>query len=148
MTKVNANKVNYPLIKLGVDEYDNTVYLEPPSWDCDWYWGFGYLETKDSHYHLSSLFEKTDLKKGIDIHFKKFLITDNTDKWKFAEIVRTIYHLREIAELYYIGGSNYKSINEQVEIVQNKEEWYRINYEVIPKLFKLMYDLLDKHNKK
>lgn len=30
---------------IGINEYDEKVFLEEPSWDCGWYWGFGYLET-------------------------------------------------------------------------------------------------------
>ena len=29
---------------IGVDLNDEKVFLEAPSWDCGWYWGFGYLE--------------------------------------------------------------------------------------------------------
>ena len=25
---------------------NESIYLSPPSWDCNWYWGFGYLGKK------------------------------------------------------------------------------------------------------
>ena len=30
---------------LGKDDQGIQYWLESPSWDCDWYWGFGYVET-------------------------------------------------------------------------------------------------------
>lgn len=30
---------------IGINEDGEKVFLEEPSWDCGWYWGFGYLET-------------------------------------------------------------------------------------------------------
>lgn len=47
---------------LGIDQEGNKVYLESPSRDCDWYRGFGYVETYTkvgtfvSHQHFDSLF--------------------------------------------------------------------------------------------
>ena len=53
---------------LGTDQNGRKLFLVAPSWDCGWYWGFGYIETytnnrhpersKDiaSHNHFDSLF--------------------------------------------------------------------------------------------
>ena len=30
---------------IGEDSDGIKHWLEEPSWDCDWYWGFGYIET-------------------------------------------------------------------------------------------------------
>jgi len=30
---------------LGKDDEGTLYWLEAPSWDCGWYWGFGYIET-------------------------------------------------------------------------------------------------------
>lgn len=37
------NTEDYYLI--GRDKNGKRVWLEKPSWDCGWYWGFGYLQT-------------------------------------------------------------------------------------------------------
>ena len=37
------NTEDYYLI--GKDNTGERVWLEKPSWDCGWYWGFGYLQT-------------------------------------------------------------------------------------------------------
>ena len=39
---------------LGTDEYGIKYWLESESWDCNWYWGFGYLGNKNCHYHLKN----------------------------------------------------------------------------------------------
>jgi hypothetical protein len=31
--------------------YNQKVYLTGFSWDCQWYWGGGYIRTKDIHTH-------------------------------------------------------------------------------------------------
>lgn len=32
---------------LGIDEYEQEYWLKESSWDCNWYWGFGYIFTFD-----------------------------------------------------------------------------------------------------
>ena len=70
-TKINKNKshaFNKDIYLLGSDSDGIKYWLEAPSWDCDRYWGFGYVETytnnenpslsKDikSHSHIESSF--------------------------------------------------------------------------------------------
>jgi hypothetical protein len=45
---------NYEKILLGYNN-NEPIYLSPPSWDCGWYWGFGYLGNKNCHYHVDGL---------------------------------------------------------------------------------------------
>lgn len=46
--------------KFGTRKEDGQlIMLRAPSWDCEWYWGFGYLGNKNEHYHLSSYQEKS-----------------------------------------------------------------------------------------
>ncbi len=139
-------KVNYPRIRLGENIFNEGVYLEPPSWDCDWYWGFGYLETKNQHYHLSNLSKVENLKDAFNNHFKNFIVTDEQDKWKLAELIETIYSLRKTAEVYYRGGSHLTFIEEESKIVKDEKQYFKLNYEVIPKLFKMMYNILEKYH--
>jgi hypothetical protein len=55
---------------LGTDENGIRYWLEAASWDCGWYWGFGYIETYknnqtpskaqdfDSHEHANNFLSK------------------------------------------------------------------------------------------
>ena len=54
------------LQKIQLGTVDNeSIFLSPPSWDCGWYWGFGYLDNKNCHYHLSELSKDYNLFDGI-----------------------------------------------------------------------------------
>lgn len=80
MKKRKSRAFGKDVYLLGKDEYDDLVWLEHPSWDCNWYWGFGYVErytnTKDPskskditcHTHIDSEFkieDVIDLNKGL-----------------------------------------------------------------------------------
>lgn len=119
----------------GIRKADKVrIYLTAPSWDCGWYWGFGYLGNKYEHYHLSSYQQRNinmydalladyDLAEGI----KKNL-------WKFCELVTTAYTLKKTAEVLGRGGSHYTT-NPVADIIKNGEEVERINKAVLPEIF-------------
>jgi len=98
---------------LGVDTEGQNVWLEAPSWDCGWYWGFGYVErytnnanpskAKDitSHTHIDSEF-----KKGGKIDMNNGLVETTytkEDGIRLNELFTEFYALKE--------GAN-KHINE------------------------------------
>ena len=127
-------------------------WLEEASWDCGWYWGFGYVETYtnnrnpekakdiDSHQHFDGLF----LKNNIFDSFKEMLIdTPLTDKeiWQLLELMKTFYTLKNNAELYHHGGS-YITNNVLKDILKNEIGENKINKEIMPKLFEEIYKIL------
>ena len=144
----------------GLRNEDNTrIYLSAPSWDCDWYWGFGYLGNKNEHYHLSSYANQTKCITDSEGKFSVFtekrnknmydcLLEDYTlnpriysNLWTFCELSQTAYALKESAEVLQRGGSNY-STNPVKEIIKNPEEVARINNVVLPAIFDHVYSLL------
>jgi hypothetical protein len=50
--------------RLGVTNYGDTVYLSGFSWDCDWYWGGGYLGNRNLHTHFDGCFLKSPDSRG------------------------------------------------------------------------------------
>ena len=135
------------------------IYLSAPSWDCDWYWGFGYLGNKNCHYHVEGLkkigeynhekrtfeYEFVNLYDGIKKHFgDTFIIKNDEDIWKFAELMATFYTLREYSDTICRGGSHY-TLNPIREEIKNEDEYKRINTEVLPSLFNEVYILLKKY---
>jgi hypothetical protein len=114
------------------------IYISAPSWDCGWYWGFGYLGNKDCHYHLSGLNREKNinLKDAIDQHFDKgtSLFCHDALTWTFTELVSTAYQLKETAEVLGRGGSHYTS-NPLTDLITNKDEVERINKIVLPSIF-------------
>ncbi len=151
-------QLKYNKIKLGVVNNEN-IYLSPPSWDCDWYWGFGYIGNKNCHYHIDGLkkietynFEKkvfeyefVNLYDGFKRHFgDSFIVKEDKDIWTLAELFKTFYTLKETAEVLGRGGSHYTK-NPCSLIIMNKEEVKRINEIVLPEIFKEIYAILNKY---
>jgi hypothetical protein len=132
------------------------IYLRAPSWDCEWYWGFGYLGNRDCNYHVDGLkkhewydtekgcwrSESFNLYDGIKKHFGDSLtIKDNKKLWMFCELMVTFYTLKNTAEVLGRGGSHYTS-NPCADIIKNEKEAKRINDKVIPAIFHELYELL------
>ena len=139
---------------LGKDKDDVNYWLEAPSWDCGWYWGFGYVETytnnnhpnkaKDieSHQHFDGLFFNKN-KNGYDAYKDFFAEITVSDKelWQLLELMKTFYCLRETAEVLGRGGSHYTT-NPVSEIIKNTDEVERINNVVLPAIFEKIDELL------
>lgn len=137
----------------GTRKNDNArIYLTAPTWDCGWYWSFGYLGNKNEHYHLESYQKKEhwfELKEGgykhltelrnIDMHSALLADYDlnpllEKQLWKFCELAITAYALKETAEVLGRGGSHYTS-NPCESVIKNTEEVKRINEIVLPAIF-------------
>lgn len=147
----------YPkFTKLGTStELDGDVFIERPSWDCGWYWGFGYLERWnprkgdiDFHTHINSQFSKDKDGRGCnwytgmqDLFDQGDVFENDKQRWKFLEIVKTIYNLKMTAEVLGRGGSHYGN-NPLSEEIKNHDEVRRINDYLIPKLIDEMYKVL------
>mgnify|MGYP003385921337 FL=1 len=114
------------------------IRLSAPSWDCGWYWGFGYLGNKNCHYHLSGLGkgENINFKDALAKHFDAGTSIFKHDglTWTFCELVQTAYSLKETAETLGRGGSHYTT-NPLAELIKNPAEVERINKEVLPAIF-------------
>lgn len=132
---------NYKKILLGEHDGEN-IYLSPPSWNCGWYWGFGYLGNNNCHYHLDGLSKNKNLYDAIKEHFGDTLtIKDDKDIWTFCELIVTFYALKEAAEVLGRGGSHYTT-NPIADKIKNIEEVERINKIVLPALFDEIYKIL------
>ena len=98
---------------MGKNQRGEKVWLETPSWDCDWYWGFGYLTTKNSHTHvygLTSRHEYYDTEKQCYRLSSEYLhniydspkLVETTfteeEGWKLSELFKEFYLLKDMAE--------------------------------------------------
>ena len=153
MKKRKDNAFGKEVYLLGKDENGTNYWLEEASWDCEWYWGFGYVETYtnneypsksgdiESHQHFDGLF----LEKNIFVSFKQLLIeTPLNDKeiWQLLELMQTYYTLRKMSDMLHSGGSNISTDNSLSKELKNKKEYDRINGVLLPKLFKEVYKML------
>lgn len=135
--------ITYKKILLGKVDNEN-IYLSPPSWDCGWYWGFGYLGNRNCHYHIDGLNPKVDLQEAITEHFGSTLKIRVSDVWTFAELMKTFYSLKGAANILGSGSAGYTS-NPVKDIIINKDEVKRINEVVLPAVFESIYSLLERN---
>ena len=116
------------------------IWLTFPTWDCKWYWSFGYLGNINCHFHLNGIDEDKNLydaiKEGFDEVKNEYFGT-----WEFCELVETIYQLKKTAKMYHMGGSNYTT-NPFKGDIQSKVKEDEINEVILPKLFKYLEDKL------
>jgi len=147
----------YSKVLLGKNNNEN-IYLTPPSWNCGWYWGFGYLGNKNCHYHVDGLkkieiynaekgvwkYEFVNLKDGFDRHFEDTFIIRESDRWVFAELFSTFYKLRETAEMLGRGGSHLTT-NPIADLIKNTDEVKRINEVIMPQLFDEIYKVINRN---
>lgn len=145
---------NYSKILIGQNNGEN-IYLSPPSWDCGWYWGFGYLGNRNCHYHVSGLktietynneakvftTKSVNLYDGFIEHFGDTLKVRPSDLWVFVELFSTFYTLKETVEVLGRGGSHYTT-NPVKDLIINSDEVTRINNIVLPQIFEEIYKIL------
>ena len=145
----------YEKVLLGVHNGEK-IYLSPPSWDCGWYWGFGYLGNNNCHYHVDGLkksetynFENKvweykffNLYDGFIEHFGDSLMIRKSNLWEFAELFDTFYKLREIAGVYMRGGSHLTT-NPCKDLIINEDEVKRINEVILPAIFTEIYRIIE-----
>jgi hypothetical protein len=122
------------------------IYLTGPSWDCDWYWGFGYLGNDNEHYHVNYLHQESrkNLYDALVDHFGNSFAIRKSDIWKFAELFKTFYALKETAEVLGRGGSHLTT-NPCAEIIKNPDEVTRINQVVLPAIFEAIYEIIERN---
>lgn len=141
---------------LGKDCNGIKYWLEAPSWDCGWYWRFGYIAT----YHNNRRPEKAF---GIDshqhavgdgflgVHFQiddnKSILSETTftqdEAWLLAELFRQFYLMRSLADWQSRQsglnvcdpGSKGVKINDVLKC--------NINKEILPELMKNITEILE-----
>ena len=132
---------------LGWNHDNQRIYLFAPQWACGWYWSFGNIGNSSLLTHIDCLKDRCNLYDGIKKYFKDFKITDENDIWQFCDLFVTFYQLRETAEVYHRGGSNYSSHPILKDVIINEEERNRINNVILPNIFKEIYNILHKYVK-
>lgn len=137
-------------VLLGINTEGVREWLQPPSWDCSWYWGFGYIQTPHSHSHFSGLVgeqeyydhEKGCFRKGEYIHnvydspeLIETTFTSN-EGWKLSELFKQFYLLQDMAEYTYRTPAGCHITTSPVEQdVEKMKEWHKeINEVMIPKI--------------
>lgn len=154
MEKTKTRAFNKSIYLLGEDKEGVKYWLEEPSWDCGWYWGFGYIETYtnnrrpdlardiNSHQHFDSLFLRGN-KCAHDL-FKEFFKNtplNNNEIWELCDYMMTFYTLRKTAELFRHGYS-WQTERAKIKELENKDQEDLINRQLLPEVFKRIKKLL------
>lgn len=132
---------------LGTDHDGEKVWLLEPSWDCEWYWGLGYVETYnrrysdiDMHTHFDSLFLNKNIFNSFVDYFEETTL-DSKGVWQLLEYMKTLYILQQYAEMLYTGGAHITK-NGCAKLLKNDEERNRINDTLIPEIWVKIAKLL------
>lgn len=138
---------------LGINQEGKKEWLEEPSWDCNWYWGFGYIETYTNnknpeksrdismHTHFDSLFlnKNSNCFDAFKKHYKETTLSDN-EIWMLLELMNTFYMCKQWAAVLHCNGSHITE--SRLKTLKNNEEWERINKIVIPEITQRIIELL------
>ena len=139
---------------LGINKDGDYVYLEEPSWDCGWYWGFGYLHTYSnnkcpersrdlsSHFHFDSTFlnKNKSSRDAFKEYFKTTVLTDD-EIWEFCDYMKTFYTLKSVAELFK-NGYSHQTERAKLESLKSEEQRDLINQSWLPEVFARIRALL------
>ena len=150
MKKEIINKFGKKRYFLGIRKEDKKkVYLTEATWDCDWYWGFGYIETFSrndvyDYQHFDNLFLKNNIFNGFKNYFEETSLTDD-EIWILLGYMREFYVMKEYAEILQYGNhitSKAIGVLEEKNKEKNREEVERINKILIPDILNKIYKLL------
>lgn len=91
------------------------VYLRDFSWDCDWYWGGGYIKASNEHSHFNQFYKLYGTTEECNLYdgFKSRIIEPALlDKyiWRLCDLMRQFYAFKDAAECFQYGG-HYSSFN-------------------------------------
>ena len=129
---------------LGENQEGLHVYLQKPSWDCGWYWGFGYVkefrgkkQDYETHTHFDSLFLEHNIFDSYKRYFKTSVLNDEKI-WLLLGFMKEFYISKNYAELLQYGNyitSKAKNILDDKNKEANQKEAERINKVLLPELF-------------
>ena len=118
-----------------------SIYLKKHSWDCGWYWGFGYVGNGTMHTHFDSIFLNSSITDIKDI-FKKTKITQE-QWWTLRDLFIQAYTLKKCAEVYRHGG--HQTSKEGItDVIKDQEMANRINKDleiVLNKIWEIVEEI-------
>lgn len=130
---------NLEKIYLGITEEHGRVYITKHSWDCDWYWGFGYVGNRDCHFHFESFLTNCPCKAS-DL-FKEPTFSDSS-WWIIRDLFIQAYALKEAAATYRYGGHQCTSKG-ITDIIQDSVMAAHLNKDLETVLNKVWQFMLD-----
>lgn len=120
--------------------------FEKHSWDCDWYWGFGYIGNANLHTH-AEVFTKDLLWHSVDDVFEDHIFDSDDSFWVFKDLLVQAYALSKASHVYKSGG--YCTTRKGVtDVIIDKAMETRVNKDLEKVLNTLWEFLLEQSEKK
>lgn len=149
MKKKKITVFNGVYYLLGQDSEETNYYLQAPSWDCEWYWGFGYITTFtnnkcpeksrdiESHQHADKFYPEWMGAKNSFITNPTFSVDEG---WEMAELFKQFYFLKDAADHFERGKCHVAD----TKIELWKKPWLtkEINEEILPKVMNRIIEIL------
>lgn len=123
---------------LGVDEHGEKFYMSLPSWDCKWYWGFGYLVSSHTHLNPDSYLDIV-LSWNSNKPILKELTISEKEAWKLCELYKRFLMFQDLAAFYHRGGMHISYLNDGKK---DLEKWKEINTNELPEIMGEMLKLV------
>jgi len=151
LPKEKNNAFGKDIYLLGEDAEGQKYWLEAPSWDCGWYWGFGYIETytnnsdpsraKDinSHQHADNFMAEYFTEWNGSKPVLKNRTFDEKEGWELSELFREFYFLRDSAQYWKDGNCH---VSGDGLIPKDQELADKINKVIIPSLTARILEIL------
>lgn len=147
MIKQKMYKFNKDSYLLGKDADGVKYWIEAASWDCDWYWGFGYIvsytrrgDDINSHQHADKfLSEWWQEWNGSKPRLAETTFTE-AEGWEISELLQQFYTLKETAEYFGRGKSNCGTTS--IPNYPKPELVKEINEVRMPIIFERIYQIL------
>ena len=152
MEKQQSKAFGKNVFLLGADEEGTWYWLEEQGWDCDWYWGFGYIETYTNNQHPEKSKDISSHQHAEDFMSKWFkewngskpILKDKTfseaEGWELSELFAQFYHLQEQAEFWGRGKMN--TANTTIKNWQDKSLAEKINKIILPVIMNRIIEIL------
>lgn len=132
MTKILLGK-----LKSDADIYamGETIYLSKHTFDCGWYWGFGYIGNSRCHYHFETFLKDAKLASEL---FESPNISDR-DWWVIRDLFVQAYAIKKTAEVYKHGGNQTLLEGGVTDVLQDTAMVTRLNAD-LEKILNILWD--------
>lgn len=114
--------------------------IEKHSWDCDWYWGFGYIGNSNLHTHFDGVF--LGIETDINKIFEATKITQR-DWWILRDLFVQAYALKNAAAVYRHGGHQISDPYDTT-VIRNQDKESGLNCDlsiVLDKIWEILTEI-------
>lgn len=121
------------------------IYLCEPRWSSNGFWNFGFINsTGQCSYHLSLINKNNDLYDNLKNYFDGGLNIVKKDLLIFCELMEACFLLKKMTDLYKNGGGLYVQ-NPCRSLLQDHQQFNKINFVLLPKLFDEIGEVLERN---